>query len=112
VSGIAFDGHDVALVQVKPLGIEVVTLAGVLELHFHVGALAYEFRSIVHIVIDHLGFVLSANLAVASAVVRVLLAGFRLKNLVWLYGVDIFDFLFCCHEISFSAILGLLGVSH
>ena len=112
VSGITFDCYDVALVQVQALGVKVVTLASVLELYFHVGALANQLRSIVHIVIDHLGFVLSADLAVASAVVRVLLARFRLKNLVWLYGVDIFDFLFCCHEISFSAILGLLGVSH
>ena len=103
VPGIAFDSHDVSLMQVQSLGVEVVTLAGILELHFHVGAFADKFRSIVHIVINHLGLVLSAYLAVASAVVRVLWAGFRLKNLVWFYGVDIFDFLFCCHKISFSA---------
>ena len=63
------DSHDVALVEVEVVAVEVVALAGVLELDFDVVCLLQVARGVGKVVIDVEGAVLTAIAAAADAVV-------------------------------------------
>ena len=69
VSRAGLDSHDVTLVKVKVIAIEVVALAGVLELDFDVVRLLQVAGGIGKVVIDVKGAVLTTITAAANAVV-------------------------------------------
>jgi hypothetical protein len=69
VSRAGLDSHDVTFVKVKVIAVEVIALAGVLELDFYVVRLLQVAGGIGKVVIDVEGAVLTAITAAANAVV-------------------------------------------